>query len=114
MKQSEAVLIPALLSARVPRPVVEEANIEGVRMLVIIGNEVDTVIRYNRGGGSHAYSRSRSLQVGLSTSHSAVMVLRSVLQITMRKRRGGFRQSSRQRATQNHKHWPSGTRRGQA
>jgi hypothetical protein len=49
MKQSEAVLIPALLAARVPRPVVEEANIEGVRMLVIIGNEVDTVIRYNRG-----------------------------------------------------------------
>ena len=50
MKQSEAVLIPPLLAARVPRPVVEEATIEGVRMLVIIGNEVDTVIRYSRSG----------------------------------------------------------------
>lgn len=52
MKQSEAVLIPPLLAARVPRPVVEEATIEGVRMLVIIGNEVDTVIRYSRGGSA--------------------------------------------------------------
>jgi hypothetical protein len=52
MKQSEAALIPGLLAARVPRPVVEEANIEGIRMLVIIGKEVDTVIRYNRSGGA--------------------------------------------------------------
>src|SRR5271169_3266304 len=52
MKQSEAVLIPPLLAARVPRPVVEEATIEGVRMLVMIGNEVDTVIRYSRSGSA--------------------------------------------------------------
>lgn len=50
MKQSEAILIPQLLAERVPRPVVEEAYIEGTRMLVIIGNEVDTVIRYSRSG----------------------------------------------------------------
>lgn len=52
MKQSEAVRIPELLAARQPRPVVEEANIEGTRMLVILGNEVDTVIRYNRNGAA--------------------------------------------------------------
>ena len=43
MKQSEAVRIPTLLAARQPRPVVEEATIDGIRMLVIVGNEVDTV-----------------------------------------------------------------------
>ena len=51
MKQSEAVRIPALLAARQPRPYVEEAMIEGIRMLVILGDEVDTVIQYIRGGG---------------------------------------------------------------
>lgn len=51
MKQSEAARIPALLSARQPRPMVEEATIEGIRMLVILGAEVDTVIQYLRGGG---------------------------------------------------------------
>jgi hypothetical protein len=52
MKQSEAVRIPALLAARQPRPTVQESTIEGIRMLVILGNEVDTVIRYNRNGGA--------------------------------------------------------------
>ncbi len=51
MKQSEAIRIPALFAARQPRPIVEEASIEGTRMLVILGNEVDTVVPYNRNGG---------------------------------------------------------------
>ncbi|HTC47084.1 MAG TPA: hypothetical protein VK722_07160 [Candidatus Aquilonibacter sp.] len=51
MKQSEAIRIPALLAARRPAPIVEEAVIDGVRMLVIMGSEVDTVIQYIRGGG---------------------------------------------------------------
>jgi hypothetical protein len=38
MKQSEAIRISALLVARQPRPIVEEANIEGTPMLVILGN----------------------------------------------------------------------------
>ena len=31
---------------------VEEATIEGIHMLVILGDKVDTVIRYNRRGGA--------------------------------------------------------------
>jgi len=52
MKQSEAIRIPSLLAARWPAPVVEEAVIDGIRMLVILGSEVDTVIEYIRGGGA--------------------------------------------------------------
>lgn len=52
MKASEAVRIPELLAARRPPVTYEEATIEGVRMLVIIGNEVDTVIRFSRGGSA--------------------------------------------------------------
>lgn len=52
MKQSEAIRIRALLAARRPAPVVEEALIDGIRMLVILGSEVDTVIQYTRGGGA--------------------------------------------------------------
>jgi len=52
MKQSEAVRIPALLAARRPLPVVEEAVIEGIRMLVILGDKFDAVIQYTRGGGA--------------------------------------------------------------
>jgi hypothetical protein len=52
MKHSEAIRIPTLLAARRPRPVVEEAVIEGIRMTVILGDEVDTVIRRTRGGGA--------------------------------------------------------------
>jgi hypothetical protein len=48
MKQSEAVRIPTLLVVRRPRPVAEEAVIEGIRMTVILGDEVDTVIRHTR------------------------------------------------------------------
>jgi hypothetical protein len=51
MKKSEADRIPALLSARQPRPVWEEVTIENTRLLVILGDEVDTVIKYIRGGG---------------------------------------------------------------
>jgi len=52
MKRSEAIRIPALLAARQPPPTVEEATIDGIRMLVILGDEVDTVIQYQRNGGA--------------------------------------------------------------
>jgi len=52
VKQTEAVRILSLLAARQPRPMVEEATIEGIHMLVILGDKVDTVIRYNRRGGA--------------------------------------------------------------
>ena len=51
MKQSEAIRIPALLAARQPRQTVEEATIQGIRLLVILGDEVDTVIQYLPSGG---------------------------------------------------------------
>lgn len=52
MKSSEVARIPALLASRRPRPIVEEATIQDVRMLVIIGDEVDSVIRYKRNGSA--------------------------------------------------------------
>jgi len=52
MKQFEAERIRALLEVRHPRPVVEEADIDGIRMLVIIGAEVDTVIQFTKSGGA--------------------------------------------------------------
>jgi hypothetical protein len=52
MKASEAGRISALLAARRPAVVYEEATIKGVRMLVIIGKEVDTVIRFSHGGSA--------------------------------------------------------------
>src|ERR1700678_858908 len=70
MKQSEAVRIPALLRARQPRPVVEEANIEGTRMLVILGNEVDTVIRYNRNGAADMPQLASYQEVAESAAHA--------------------------------------------
>lgn len=51
MNEKEAKRIPALLAARQPRAVWEEVIIEGTRMIVIIGDQVDTVIKYIRGGG---------------------------------------------------------------
>ena len=52
MKASEAARIPELLAARRPPVIYEEATIQGVRMLVIIGREVDAVIRFSRGGSA--------------------------------------------------------------
>jgi hypothetical protein len=52
MKASEGARIPGLLAARKPSVAYEEVNIEGVRMLVIIGKEVDTVIRFSGGGSA--------------------------------------------------------------
>ena len=49
MKASEAARIRELLADRHPPVIYEEAAIEGVRMLVIIGKDVDTVIRFSRG-----------------------------------------------------------------
>ena len=52
MKPSEAARIRELLADRQPPVIYEEATIEGVRMLVIIGKDVDTVIRFSRGGSA--------------------------------------------------------------
>src|SRR5713226_5254266 len=52
MKASEADRIQGLLAARRPPVTYEAATIDGVRMLVIIGKEVDTVIRFSRGGSA--------------------------------------------------------------
>jgi hypothetical protein len=52
MRANEAARIPELLSARRPPVIYEEATIQGVRLLVIIGKEVDTVIRFSRGGSA--------------------------------------------------------------
>jgi hypothetical protein len=52
MKASEAARIIALLAARKPPVAYEEVRIEGVRLLVIIGKEVDTVIRFSGGGSA--------------------------------------------------------------
>lgn len=52
MKASETARIPELLAARRPPVIYEEATIEGVRMIVIINKEVDTVIRFSRGGSA--------------------------------------------------------------
>ena len=52
MKASEAARIRGLLADRRPPVIYEEATIEGVRMLVIIGKDVDTVIRFSRGGSA--------------------------------------------------------------
>ena len=52
VKASEAARITGLLAGRRPSVKYEEATIEGVRMLVIVGNEVDTVIRFSRGGSA--------------------------------------------------------------
>jgi hypothetical protein len=70
MKASEAVRIPAMLAARRPRPVVEEATIEGVRMLVILGKEVDTVIRYNRSGGVDMPQLASYAEVAEAAAHA--------------------------------------------
>jgi hypothetical protein len=52
MKATEAARIVGLLAARKPPVAYEEVTIEGVRMLVIIGKEADTVIRFSRGGSA--------------------------------------------------------------
>jgi hypothetical protein len=70
MKQSEAIRISALVAARQPRPVVEEASIEGIRMMVILGNEVDTVIRYNRNGAADMPQLASYPEVAESAAHA--------------------------------------------
>jgi hypothetical protein len=70
MKRSEAARIPALLVARRPRPVVEEAVIEGTRMTVILGDEVDTVIRHTRGDGADMPQLSTYPEVAESAAYA--------------------------------------------
>jgi hypothetical protein len=94
MKQSEAVRIPALLAARRPAPVVEEAVIEGIRMLVILGNEVDTVIQYTRGGGAKMPQLSSYNEVAEEAARADVLLAKQ-------------RASGRRNTTGEGVHWPS-------
>jgi hypothetical protein len=93
MKQSEAVRIPALLAARQPRPVVEEATIAGIHMLVIIGNEVDTVIRYNQRGGADMPQLSSYPEVAEAAADADQRLAKQ-------------RDSGRRNTTGEGKHWP--------
>jgi len=93
MKQSEAVRIPALLAARHPRPVWEEANVEGVRMLVILGDEVDAVIRYNRYGSVDMPQLASYQEVAESAAHADERLARQ-------------RASGRVNTTGEGVHWP--------
>lgn len=70
MKQSEAVRIPELLAARHPRPTFEETTIEGVRILVILGNEVDAVIRYSRNGAAEMPQLSSYPEIAEAAAHA--------------------------------------------
>jgi hypothetical protein len=70
VKQSEAARIPVLLMARRPRPVVEEITIEGVRMTVIVGASVDTVIRHTRGRGADMPQLSSYPELAESAAHA--------------------------------------------
>jgi hypothetical protein len=94
MKQSEAVRIPALLAARQPAPVVEEAVVEGIRMLVIMGNEVDTVIQYTRGGGAKMPQLSSYDEVAEEAARADVLLAKQ-------------RASGRRNTTGEGVHWPS-------
>lgn len=70
MKASEAARIPALLAARRPPVKYEEARIEGIRMLVIFGDEVDTVIRFSRGGSADMPQISSYPEVAESAAYA--------------------------------------------
>jgi hypothetical protein len=93
MKQREALRIPALLAARKPRPFVEEATIAGIHMLVIIGNEFDTVIRYNQRGGADMPQLSSYPEVAESAADADERLAKQRL-------------SGRKNTTGEGKHWP--------
>lgn len=93
MKQSEAIRIPALLAARQPRPVVEEATIQGISMLVILGEEVDTVIQYLRGGGVNMPQLSSYKEIAEEAARADKLLARQ-------------RASGRRNTTGEGVHWP--------
>jgi hypothetical protein len=93
MKQSEAVRIPTLLAARRPRPVVEEAVIEGIRMTVILGDDVDTVIRRTRGDGADMPQLSTYPEVAESAANADERLAKQ-------------RASGRMNTTGEGTHWP--------
>ncbi len=94
MKQSEAMPIPALLAARRPAPVVEEAVIEGIRMLVIVGDEFDTVIQYTRGGGAKMPQLSSYDEIAEEAARADTLLAKQ-------------RASGRRNTTGEGVHWPS-------
>jgi hypothetical protein len=93
VKQSEAMRIPALLAARMPTPVVEEAVIDGIRLLVIVGNEVDTVIQYTRGGGAKMPQLSSYNEVAEDAARAELLLAKQ-------------RSSGRSNTTGEGVHWP--------
>jgi hypothetical protein len=93
MKQSEAIRIPALLAARQPRPVVQEATIQGIRMLVILGDEVDTVIQYLPRGGVNMPQLSSYEEVAEEAARADKLLARQ-------------RASERRNTTGEGVHWP--------
>jgi len=101
MKHSEAVRIPMLLAARQPRPVVEEAVIEGIRMTVILGDEVDTVIRHTRGGGADMPQLSTYPEVAESAANADERLAKQ-------------RTSGRMNTTGEGTHWPRNWKLGKA
>lgn len=94
MKQSEAIRIPALLAARRPLPVVEEAVIEGIRMLVILGDRFDTVIQYTRGGGAKMPQLSSYREIAEDAARADILL-------------GKQRASGRRNTTGEGVHWPT-------
>lgn len=93
MKQSEAVRIPELISARNPRPVVEEITLQGVRMLVILGDDVDTVIQYQPDGGAKMPQISTYEEVAESAARADELLAKQ-------------RASGRTNTTGEGAHWP--------
>ena len=93
MKQSEAIRIPALLAARQPRPGVEEATIQGIRMLVILGDEVDTVIQYLPRGGVNMPQLSSYKEVAEEAARADKLLAKQ-------------RASGRRNTTGEGVHWP--------
>jgi hypothetical protein len=76
MRASEAARIAGLLAARLPPVIYEEATIEGVRMLVIIGKDVDSVIRFTRAGSADIPQVSTYPEVAESAVHADEILAR--------------------------------------
>jgi hypothetical protein len=76
VRASEAARIAGLLAARLPPVIYEEATIEGVRMLVIIGKDVDSVIRFTRAGSADIPQVSTYPEVAESAVHADEILAR--------------------------------------
>jgi hypothetical protein len=70
MKATEVVRISGLLAARRPPVNYEEVTIAGVRMLVILGDEVDAVIRFSSGGSADMPQLSTYPEIAESAAYA--------------------------------------------